>query len=98
MIIVSLAIYIGTGVFMARNFIWFTKGPSCKKNLSYIIISLILIIIMLIMTLAPISENKSIITSGALSLYIAYMTWSSLINAYPVKCNPFLGSKASYWI
>ena len=86
MIVVSALLYIGSVYLLYKNFGYFTlaqKGVDCSGNAKFIWISAVVMIIALVMTILPIAENKSIITSGAVSLYIAYMTWSSLTNSVP---------------
>ena len=57
------------------------------------------------MTIAPIAEHKSIITSGAVCLYIAYFTWSALTSSVigqtdesAGNCNPFADQTKTYTI
>jgi hypothetical protein len=47
------------------------------------------------LTVSPIPDQKSIITSGAVSLYVTYLTWSALTNSTNDKCNDFIDSGSS---
>jgi hypothetical protein len=51
-------------------------------NLTINIINVIVVILVTGMTVSGLSKNGSIITSGALSLYITYLTYSGMAS-YP---------------
>jgi hypothetical protein len=80
LVVTSLILYAGTGYFMIRNFEWFA-GDNCGSHKTYLIASSALIVVATILTLSTSAENKSVITSGAVSVYITYLTWSGLTSS-----------------
>ena len=98
MFITSIVLYLGVGYFIFKNFQWFASQGDCTGHRNYIIISAVIIIFCLGMTIAPIAENKSILTSAAVSLYICYYTWSGLTSSPDIKCNDFVASNKTLWL
>lgn len=80
MIIASLLLYAYAGYIFYKDFEWFA-ADGCGSHRTYIIISIVLVLLLTILTLTPIPEQKSIITSGAVSLYVSFLTWSALTNS-----------------
>jgi len=97
MIIVSIFLYCVTIFLFYREYQWF-GGDSCGSQKIWISISAFLVLILTILTVSPIPEQKSIITSGAVSLYVAYLTWSALTNSTADVCNDFFDSNSSLTI
>lgn len=96
LIITSALLYGGTGYFMYMNFKWFT-GSDCSNHMIFVIATTVLIAVCTVMTLISRDENKSIITSGAVCVYITYLTWSGLTSSVidtkkdpNGNCNPFV--------
>ena len=89
MLLTTFVLYALAGYFTWMNFIWFTDGDNCGGHTMYIVISIILAVICTVCTVLPIAEHKSIITSGAVCLYISYFTWSALVNSVNEGCNYF---------
>jgi uncharacterized MnhB-related membrane protein len=81
LIVTAIALYVCTGVLLTKNFNWFP----CNKAEN--IITCVLIVLSTLLTVAKLAPNSSIITSGAMSLYIAYQTWSGLNNGDSAACN-----------
>lgn len=98
MLVVSVFLYIGTGVLLYMNYKWFVQNKEgCSTLLILIVVSAAFIFLLTALTISPLvaQENKSIITSWAVSLYVAYLTWSALTNSSNMTCNTFSNVNSS---
>ncbi|XP_018325873.1 probable serine incorporator isoform X2 [Agrilus planipennis] len=75
-------------------FINFTKAHSCDLNKFFISFNLILCVIVSIVSILPAVQEKlprsGLLQSSVLSLYVTYLTWSSVSNSPDQECNPGL--------
>jgi len=95
MIVTSLGLYACAGWVLYSCFGWFTSGTvGCGSHSTFIYASIAVVGVLTVVTLSGLPERPSIITSGAVSLYIAYLTFSALTNSTQTKdgCNAFTDS------
>lgn len=75
-------------------FVFFTKSDDCSLNKFFISFNLILCAIVSIVSILPaIQENlprSGLLQSSIVSLYVTYLTWSTVSNSPDSDCNPGL--------
>lgn len=96
LVVFTLIMYVGTGYMLWKSFTWF-GGDGCGNSI-YIIASIVLIIILTALPFILQIPDKSVLTSGAVSLYVAYLTWSGLTNNTDAACNEFSSSTSTLTI
>lgn len=81
LIVTAILFYALTIYFNYKNFQWFP----CSKGVNIINVGLITVITILVLT--GHFPNGSLVTSGAMSLYLTYQIWSGLNNTIEPECN-----------
>ncbi|XP_022905266.2 probable serine incorporator isoform X2 [Onthophagus taurus] len=75
-------------------FVFFTKPDSCGLNKFFISFNLILCIIVSVTSILPAVQEKlprsGLLQSSVVSIYVTYLTWSSVSNQPDKNCNPGL--------
>jgi len=91
MIIFSVGLYVATGYLTFKNWTYFVDEPTCTDTTHRTILigGIVLVVLLTGLTVSPVNDHKSVITSGAVSLYIAYLTFSGLTSSNIIECNPF---------
>ncbi|KAF2881374.1 hypothetical protein ILUMI_24817 [Ignelater luminosus] len=81
-----------TGVVLL--FVFFTKPDDCSLNKFFISLNLILCVIVSIISILPSVQEKlprsGLLQSSIVSLYVTYLTWSTVSNSPESNCNPGL--------
>lgn len=75
-------------------YVFFTTGGSCDLNKFFISINLIFCIIVSVISILPVVQDKlpksGLLQSSVVSLYVTYLTWSAVSNSPDSECNPGL--------
>ncbi|VDK35048.1 unnamed protein product [Taenia asiatica] len=75
-------------------YIFFGSVPSCRLGKMLVSINLILCVILSVISILPVVQDKlpssGLLQSSFISVYIMYLTWSALVNIPEVECNPTL--------
>lgn len=81
-----------TGVVLL--FVFFTKSNDCSLNKFFISINLILCFVVSVVSILPNVQEKlprsGLLQSSIVSLYVVYLTWSTVSNSPDSSCNPGL--------
>ena len=75
LILTSLGLYVGTVYWNVMLYEWF---GGCGVGTMAITLNIILIIIVTILTLSGIHPHGSLLTTGSVSIFTTYLTWSAL--------------------
>lgn len=79
-----------TGVVLL--YIYFTKPGDCATSKTFISVNLILCVVVSIMSILPsiqeVQPKSGLLQSSIVSLYVTYLTWSSVANNPDKSCNP----------
>lgn len=97
LIFTSLLMYALTGFFVYLGFknYW---AQGCFSNRMLLIIPVIFVIAFTVLIILRFHPKGSIITSGAISIFGAYLFWAALISNPDEKCNPDYSSKTNMFI
>lgn len=75
-------------------FIFFTKADDCSLNKFFISFNLILSVIVSVVSILPAVQERQprsgLLQSSVVTLYVVYLTWSSVSNSPEHECNPGL--------
>ncbi|KAF5287564.1 hypothetical protein FQA39_LY15893 [Lamprigera yunnana] len=75
-------------------YVFFTKSDDCSLNKFFISINLILCFIVSVVSILPNVQEKlprsGLLQSSVVSLYVVYLTWSTVSNSPVSNCNPGL--------
>ena len=64
-------------VITVMSYIWFL-GDECGLNIGLITVTIVLCVGLSILSISPVVEHGSLLTSSAMSLYFTYLGWSAL--------------------
>ena len=92
LILVTAGLYGGTGYF---NIILYECFGGCGVGTIVITLNLIFILIVTLFTVSGIHPNGSLLTTGAISIFTTYMTWSALISQNKI-CENWIYHKSTF--
>lgn len=73
--------------FNVYNFQWFASSSECGLNIFVNVLNLLLILIFTVIQLMGYNPNGSLISSGAQSLYMTFLTFSAQLSGPNQTCN-----------